>query len=68
MSEYHKSVKQSNEKSDQQDLFIQQLTMLDIRKTVKGRFASFCTAVGIQALMAMMEQDVAAVAAPKRQA
>ena len=68
MPEYHKNVKQSNEKSDQQGLFIQQLTMLDIQNAVKGRFTSFCTAVGIQALMAMMEQDVAAVAAPKRQA
>jgi putative transposase len=65
MPEYHKNVKQSNEKSDQQGLFIQQLTMLDIQKAVKGRFASFCTAVGIQALMAMMEQDVEAVAGPK---
>lgn len=65
MPEYHKNVKQSNEKSDQQGLFIQQLTMLDIQEAVKGRFTSFCTAVGIQALMAMMEQDVAAVAGPK---
>ena len=47
MPEYHKNAKQSNEKSDQQGLFIQQLTMLDIQNAVKGRFTSFCTAVGI---------------------
>ena len=65
MPEYHKNVKQSNEKSDKQGFIIQQLTMLDIQKAVKGRFTSFCTAVGIQALMTMMEQDVEAVAGPK---
>ena len=48
MSEYHKNVKQSNEKNDQLGLFIQQLTMLDIQKTVKGCFTNFCTAVGSQ--------------------
>ncbi|MGI6128879.1 MAG: IS256 family transposase [bacterium] len=44
---------------------IQELTMRDLQEAVKGRFSSFCTAVGIQALMTLMDQDIEAVAGPK---
>lgn len=44
---------------------LQELTLSDLQQAVKSRFASFCTAVGIRALMALMEQDVEAVAGPK---
>jgi putative transposase len=44
---------------------IQELTMRDLQQAVKGRFSSFCTAVGIQALMTLMDQDVEAMAGPK---
>ena len=64
MPAYHKNAAQSNSKSEP-ELFLQHLTLSDLRQVVKGRFASFCTAVGIQALMALMEQDVEAVAGPK---
>lgn len=64
MPAYHKKAKQSNEKNDQQ-LYVEHLILSDLQEAVKGRFASFCTAVGIQALMTMMNQDVEAVAGPK---
>ena len=46
MPEYHKNTKQSIEKNI--SLPIEQLTLLDLKEAVKGRFASFCTAVGVQ--------------------
>jgi len=64
MPAYHNKVRQSNEKNDQ-PLSVKQLLLLDLQEAVKGRFASFCTAVGIQALTVMMDQDVEAVAGPK---
>lgn len=64
MSAYHKKAEQSNKKSEQ-EFFLQYLTLSDLQEVVKGRFTSFCTAVGIQALMTMMDQDVEAVAGPK---
>jgi len=64
MPAYHKKAKQSNEKYDQ-PLSVKQLIPSDLQEAVKGRFASFCTAVGIQTLMTMMNQDVEAVAGPK---
>ena len=64
MPAYHKKAKQSNEKNDQQ-LYVEHLILSDLQEAVKGRFASFCTAVGIQALMTMMNQDVEAIAGPK---
>ena len=63
MPAYHKKTKQSTEKKI--SLPIEQLTLPDLREAVKGRFASFCTAVGIQALMTLMEQDVESMAGPK---
>jgi putative transposase len=44
---------------------IRELTLLDLQEVVKGRFSSFCTVVGLQALMTLMDQDVATVAGPK---
>jgi hypothetical protein len=64
MPTYHKKAKESNEKYDQ-PLSVKQLIPSDLQEAVKGRFASFCTAVGIQTLMTMMNQDVEAVAGPK---
>ncbi len=64
MSAYHKKAKQSNEKVEQ-EFIASQLVLSDLREMVKGRFTSFCTAVGIQTLMTMMDQDVEAVAGPK---
>ena len=63
MPAYHKRTKQSTEKKI--SLPIDRLTLPDLREAVKGRFASFCTAVGIQALMTLMEQDVESMAGPK---
>ena len=63
MPAYHKKTKQSTDKNA--PLPIEQLTLLDLKEAVKGRFASFCTAVGIQALMTLMEQDVEPMAGPK---
>jgi putative transposase len=63
MQAYHKKANQSIEKSLQ--LPVDQLTLSDLREAVKSRFSSFCTAVGLQALMTLMEQDVEAVAGPK---
>ena len=45
MPAYHKNVKQSNKKSEQK-FFMPQPTLLDIQEAAKGRFTSFCTAVG----------------------
>ena len=64
MSAYHKKAEQSNKKSEQ-EFFLQYQTLSDLQEAVKGRFTSFCTAVGGQALMTMMDQDVEAVAGPK---
>jgi len=64
MPAYHNKVRQSNEKNDQ-PLSVKQLLLSDLQETVKGRFASFCTAVGIQALTIMMNHDVEALAGPK---
>jgi len=64
MPAYHKNTKQSNEKFDQ-SLSVEKLVLSDLQEAVKGRFASFCTAVGIQTLMTMMNQDVEDVAGPK---
>jgi len=47
-----------------QNSFQKQLTLPDLREA-EGRFASFCTAVGIQALMTLMERDVESMAGPK---
>jgi hypothetical protein len=54
MPAYHKKTVHSIEKSDLQ-LPIEQLTLADLRETLKGWFSSFCTAVGIQALMTLMD-------------
>ena len=64
MPAYHKKARQSNEKYDQ-SLSVEQSVLSDLQEAVKGRFTSFCTAVGIQALMTMMNQDVEALAGPK---
>lgn len=64
MSAYHKKAEQSN-KNFNQPLSVEQLALSDLQEAVRGRFASFCTAVGIQALMTLMNQDVEAVAGPK---
>ncbi len=64
MSAYHKKVKQSIEKFDPR-LFTTALTLPDLQEAVKGRFTSLCTALGIQTLITMMDQDVEAVAGPK---
>jgi transposase-like protein len=64
MSAYHKKADQSIKKSSY-PLRIEQLTLSDLREAVKGRFNSFCTAVGIQALMTLMDQDVESLAGPK---
>ena len=64
MSAYHKKAEQSNQKCEH-ELILQHLTLSDIKEIVKGRFTSFCTAVGIQTLMTMMDQDVEEVAGPK---
>jgi putative transposase len=69
MSAYHKNKKQSSKKGEQckqqQNYFVPQLNLLDLQDVVKGRFTSFCVAVGIQTLMTMMEEDVVKVAGPK---
>ena len=64
MSAYHKNAEESNRKSAQK-FNLQQLTPSDLKEVVKGRFTSFCTAIGIQALMTMMDHDVEEVAGPK---
>ena len=64
MPAYHKKTKQSNEKYNQ-PLSVEHFILSDLQEAVKGRFASFCTAIGIQALMTMMNQDVETVAGPK---
>jgi putative transposase len=64
MSAYHKKADQSIEKSAY-PLPMEQLTLSDLREAVKGRFSSFCTAVGIQALVTLMDQDVESMAGPK---
>ncbi|WP_044665992.1 hypothetical protein, partial [Syntrophaceticus schinkii] len=64
MSAYHKKADQSIEKSVY-PLPMEQLTLSDLREAVKGRFSSFCTAVGIQALVTLMDQDVESMAGPK---
>ena len=56
--------KKSNRKNEQ-EFFSQHLTLSDVHGVVKERFASFCIAVGVQALMSMMEQNVETVAGPK---
>jgi hypothetical protein len=61
MSAYHKKADQSIEKSAY-PLPMEQLTLSDLREAVKGRFSSFCTAVGIQALVTLMDQDVESMA------
>ena len=64
MSVYHKKDTQPKENYDwilQKD----ELTLLDIKEAVKDRFGSFCTAVGIQALMKLMDRDVEDMAGPK---
>lgn len=64
MQVYHREATQST--VDRNLPFpIQELTMRDLQQAVKGRFSSFCTAVGIQALMTLMDQDVEAMAGPK---
>lgn len=63
MPAYHKQVKQSI--ATRHELPVENLTLADLRDAVKGRFNSFCMAVGLEALMALMEQDVEAVAGPK---
>jgi len=37
---------------------VQELTLWDLQQAVKGRFGSFCMAVGIKSLMTLMDQDV----------
>jgi len=64
MPAYHKKAKEANEKNSQPSA-VEHLILSDLQAAVKGRFASFCTAVGIQALMTMMNQDVEVVAGPK---
>jgi len=64
MPAYHNKARQSNEKNDQ-PLSVKQLLLSDLQEAVKGRFASFCTAVGIQALTIMMNHDVEALAGPE---
>ena len=44
---------------------VQELTLWDLQQAVKGRFSSFCMAVGIKSLMTLMDQDVEAIAGPK---
>ena len=64
MQVYHREATQST--VDRNLPFpIQELTMRDLQQAVKGRFSSFCTAVGIQALMTLIDQDVEAMAGPK---
>lgn len=64
MQVYHREATQST--VDRNLPFpIQELTMRDLQQAVKGRFSSFCTAVGIQALMTLMDQDVETMAGPK---
>jgi len=64
MPAYHKNNEESNRKCEP-ELSLQHLTLSDIKEVFKGRFTSLCTAIGIQTLMTMMDQDVEAVAGPK---
>lgn len=50
MPAYHKKEKESNRISEQKSSLLQ-LTPSDLKEVVKNRFASFCTAIGIQALL-----------------
>ena len=63
MSVYHKKRNQSIETC--LPPLLEQLTLADVQEAVKGRFNSFCLAIGIQALMVLMEQDTEALAGPK---
>lgn len=64
MQVYHREATQSTVDRNL-PIPIQELIMRDLQQAVKGRFSSFCTAVGIQALMTLMDQDVEAMAGPK---
>ena len=64
MKVYHSEARGSSTKPNL-PLPVKELTLSDLQQAVKNRFGSFCTAVGIRALLTLMEQDVEAVAGPK---
>jgi putative transposase len=63
MKVYHREAIESV--SDNSHLPVQELTLWDLHQAVKGRFSSFCMAVGIKSLLTLMDQDVEAMAGPK---
>jgi putative transposase len=63
MKVYHREAIESI--SDNSHLPVQELTLWDLHQAVKGRFSSFCMAVGIKSLLTLMDQDVEAMAGPK---
>ena len=63
MKVYHRETIESI--SDNSHLPVQELTLWDLHQAVKGRFSSFCMAVGIKSLLTLMDQDVEAMAGPK---
>ena len=64
MPAYHKNSSKSI-RDESAAVDYSSLTPDALHEAVKGRFSSFCTAVGIQTLARLMEQDVEAVAGPK---
>ena len=64
MKVYHSKARGSSTNSNL-PLPVKELTLSDLQQAVKNRFGSFCTAVGIGALLTLMEQDVEAVSGPK---
>ena len=64
MSAYHKNASKSIP-DPTMTIDYPSLSSEALHEVVKGRFGSFGTAVGVQTLLQMMEQDVEAVAGPK---
>jgi len=64
MKVYHSEARGSSTNSNL-PLPVKELTLSDLQQAVKSRFSSFCTAVGIRALLTLMEQDVETVSGPK---
>lgn len=64
MPAYHKKTSESTTDAPM-PIDYHTLSSEALQEAVKGRFSSFCTAVGIQTLMTMMEQDVEAEVGPK---
>ncbi|MFY9119107.1 MAG: IS256 family transposase [Syntrophomonadaceae bacterium] len=64
MKVYHREDIESTKDYDSH-LPVGKLTLSDLQQAVKGRFSSFCLAVGIKSLLTLMDQDVEAMAGPK---